>query len=138
MKGTFAKKVINSIYTIGFMLMLVVPLLLTNRDGEAISEKENRPLAKRPPIMVDGKINPDLFSRISSYFDDRIGYRDQLIILNARLQYYVFGRLENPEKYRLGPNGETNIIEEGVVETFQQKELFTSEDLDELSDSFPK
>jgi len=132
------KRVISFCYIVGFMLMITVPLLLTNRDGEAISEKELRPLAKRPPLMVDGKFNEKLFSRIDDYFDDRIGFRDELIILNARLQFYMFGRLENPEKYRLGPNGEANIIERDVVQTFQHKNLMSNEELDNIAESFTK
>lgn len=140
MKNFDKKKLISYVYIAGFMLLITIPLLLINRDEDAISEKEMRPLAKWPPILSveDNQtiINPNLFSRIDDYIDDRIGFRNQLILINGKLQFYCFKRLENPERYRLGPNGESNILERDVVATFQHKNLFSDEELYQLADSF--
>jgi len=140
MKNFDKKKLISYVYIAGFMLLITIPLLLINRDEDAISEKEMRPLAKWPPILSieDNRttINPNLFSRIDDYIDDRIGFRNELILLNGKIQFYCFKRLENPEKYRLGPNGESNILERDIVGTYQHKNLFSDEYLRQLADGF--
>ena len=129
-------KVLEKIYIAGFMLMLVVPLLMLNRDEDAVSMKENRPLAHRPSIRTsEGGFNMAFPSRVEEYLNDRIGLRDQLILLNGKMQYHVFGRMEDGSRYRLGPEGEFNIIEGDMVETYQHKNLFDDAELAEITDS---
>ena len=131
-------KLISKMYIAGFLIMLVVPLLLINRDDDAISEKENRPLAHFPHVHRDGGFNLKLSNEIENYVNDRIGLRNELILLNGKLQYNVFGRMENPDRYRLGPDGEFNIIEADMIETYQHKNLYTDDELNEITDSYQK
>ena len=75
---------------------------------------------------------------MDNYLNDRIGFRDQMILANGLIQYDVFGRMENGDRYRLGPDGEFNIIEEGVVETYQHLNLYSDDELDNIVSSFQK
>ena len=127
---------IKKIYIFLFMAMLTIPPVLINRDPDAISEQENRPLASVPSLVKNGKINTGIASDIESYLDDRIGLRKILISANGLLQYHVFGRMENGSRYRLGPDGEFNIIENSMIETYQHFNLFDDEKLEKNVDSF--
>ncbi|WP_026495769.1 hypothetical protein [Butyrivibrio sp. WCD3002] len=130
------KKIFEKIYIAGVALILLLPVLTINRDPDAISEKENRPLTGLPKIIRDGSINKNLPTDIESYLDDRIGFRDLLISANALLQYHVFGRMEDGTRYRLGPDGEFNIVENDMVETYQHANLFSDEELAEITSDF--
>lgn len=79
------KKIIQTFFIICFLLVLAVPSIRFNRYV-TISEVENRHLAKRPFLFTDNRININLFSEYSEYFDDRFGGRDHLISLNQRIE----------------------------------------------------
>lgn len=116
--------------------MLVVPLITLNRSADAISEQENRPLTERPKLIRDGAINTGITSEIESYLDDRIGFRNELISANAIMQYKVFDRMENGNRYRLGPDGEFHIIENNMLKDYQHLNLFSEKKLGSYVNSF--
>ncbi len=130
------KKLIDKLYIAGVALMLILPVLAINRNPDAISEKENRPLTELPKIVKEGSINKEITTDIENYINDRIGFRDILISANALLQYHVFGRMEDGTRYRLGPDGEFNIIENDMVETYQHMNLFSEEEVAEITSDF--
>ncbi len=118
------------------MLLLIVPLLFINRDKDAISEQENRPLSGRPSIFSNGSLNKKIFTDTENYLNDRIGFRDNLIACNALIQYHIFNRMENGKRYRLGPDGEFNIIENDMLETYQHLNLLSDKKLASITDNF--
>lgn len=63
------------------LLGFTLPIVRFNKSG-TVSEKENRTLATRPPLICDGHLNGKLFGQYSAYFDDRLGGRQRLISLN--------------------------------------------------------
>ena len=130
------KIIIEKVYIAGFFLMLIVPLLTLNRSSDAISEQENRPLTERPKLIRDGAINTGITSEIESYLDDRIGFRNELISANAIMQYKVFDRMENGNRYRLGPDGEFHIIENSMLKDYQHLNLFSDKKLNAYVNSF--
>ncbi|MCR5773020.1 MAG: hypothetical protein K6G87_17485 [Butyrivibrio sp.] len=131
-KNNLAQK----IYCLCFPVFLMLPLMFVNIDEEAISEQENRPLTQFPELFVYDDLNMNYSVAMDNYLNDRIGFRDQLIMANALIQYNVFGRMENGDRYRLGPDGEFNIIEEGVVETYQHLNLYSEAEVDNIVNSF--
>ncbi|WP_026509083.1 alginate O-acetyltransferase AlgX-related protein [Butyrivibrio sp. LC3010] len=131
-----SSKILKKIYICGFAIMLLLPLIFINRDENAISEQENRTLSGFPKLRKDGGFNKELPTDIENYLNDRLGFRDQIISLNALMQYHVFGRMENGKRYRLGPDGEFNIIENDMVETYQHFNLFSDEELDRIAWDF--
>ena len=116
----------------------MIPLIFVNTDEDAISEQENRPLTQFPEIFVYDDLNMNYPVVMDNYLNDRIGFRDELIMINALIQYHVFGRMENGDRYRLGPDGEFNIIEDGVVETYQHLNLYSDAEVDNIVASFQK
>ena len=119
-----------------YLLLLLLPLLFVNRDKDAVTLQENRPLTAFPPFMIYDKPNFEFTARLDSYLDDRSGFRDQLIALNGLIQYHIFGRMENGDRYRLGPDGEFNRVDGNIVDIYQHKNLCSEEELAELSESF--
>ncbi len=130
------KQITEKIYIALFFLMLISPFVMINRDQDAISEQENRPLTTRPEIIKSSGFNKNITADIESYLDDRVGFRDQLISANALMQYHIFSRMENGSRYRLGPEGEFHIIENDMIETYQHLNLFSENKLDKYTESF--
>jgi len=125
------KKVFITMY----MLLLLLPLLFVNRDKDAVTMQENRPLAAFPSLRINGKPNLEFTTRLDNYLNDRSGFRNQLISLNGLMQYHVFKRMEKGEQYRLGPDGEFNGVD-GVVELYQHKNLLDEKELLEITGAF--
>lgn len=123
------------IYITGFFLILLLPLAFINTDKDAVSLKENRPLTAFPDLFIYDDLNTNYTLVLEDYINDRIGFRDEMISFNGQLQYLVFGHMENGDRYRLGPGGEFNIIENDMLATYQNKNLFTNEELKEVIDS---
>lgn len=83
-----------------FAAMILVPVLLFNREKEAMSVIDNRYLAENP--LTSGAYVEDLTKALEDYISDRIGLRDEMIrsytVLNDRLFHkmvhptYSYGR----------------------------------------------
>ncbi len=132
-------KTLNILVITAIMLTLTIPLVFMNRQEDAVTYRENRPLARFPHFhKEDGFLgyNIDVGPEIENYLNDRIGFRDVFISMNAKIQYYLFSKMEDDNRYRLGTHGEFNIIEGDMVETFQHKNLFSDEYLNDLKGAF--
>ena len=68
----------NLIFIIAFLALLIVPILCTNYEKGAISEIDNRKLAKNPIWMFIGEKAP-LGESVENYLNDRLGFRKELI-----------------------------------------------------------
>ena len=60
-----------------FAVMILVPVLLFNREKEAMSVIDNRYLAENP--LTSGAYVEDLTKALEDYVGDRIGLRDEMI-----------------------------------------------------------
>lgn len=132
----------NILFSIGFMLVIAVPLVSINRDKEAVSYDENRYLAKRPELFTEGELNEAFSEEFENWINDNIGFRQLMVKANAGLRYHMFRSLSaagtgNSDFY-LGPEGEFNYAEKEMLKDYQHKNLYTQEQLDELSMSFEK
>ena len=131
------RELISRIYIIIFAALMAVPLALTNREEGAQSVNENRPLAYRPNFHTfEGDWNLGYPADLDHYLEDRIGFRDELVAANAWLQYYVFGRMENQNKYALGDHGEFFNIEDNTLEEYQHINLFSEEELETIAGAY--
>ncbi len=127
----------NRIYCIVFMLFMIIPLLLMNREEGAQAVNENRPLAYRPNFHTsEGEWNLEYTSQLDHYLDDRIGFRYQLVASNAWVQYYLFDRMENQNKYALGRNGEFFNIEDNTLPEYQHANLYSDDQLEIIANAF--
>ena len=84
-----------------YIAILLLPLVAFNFEEGAISESENRVLADNP--FKDG-INGETITSFKHYFDDRIGFRDEMIDAYTNINDKLFDKLVHPF-YTKGKDG---------------------------------
>lgn len=130
------KKIINSIFCVAFGAMIGIPLLTTNLRKDKISEAENRILAPKAEIYTEeGVLNKNYTTDFETWINDNIGFRSQMVINNARIQYYIFHVLANNSDMYLGPNGELNYATPAILEDYQHANLYTEDYLKQFAAS---
>ncbi len=95
------KKAMSIVYTIIFIIFLIIPLLLFNHDPEAVSFLENKKLASKPKLMVDHELNTEYLKQLEAYIDDNIGMKQEAIQANLLILYKLFHTLDVPN-YMMG------------------------------------
>lgn len=85
-----------------FIFMIVIPVVTMNMAPESISKIDNRALAKFP--FGEGAPKGELTKNIESYVQDRIGFRDKMILGFTMLNDKLFGKMVHP-LYCYGKNG---------------------------------
>ena len=88
-------RVLQRLTIILFLLILFVPAAAFNFEEEAISEIDNRMLAANP---FSGSIpkSGDLTDAVENYVNDRIGFRDEMILIYTVLNDRIFGKMVHP------------------------------------------
>lgn len=76
------------IFIIIVLGIFFIPILKFNKNS-TVSEEENRNLAVLPIFIKEYKINRKFFIDCDSYFEDRFGYRRELISLNNNLNKLI-------------------------------------------------
>ena len=129
------KQKIQILFIVGVLLVCVLPIVRFNRTG-TVSERENRALASRPYLLVENRVNKNIFSEYSNYFNDRFGGRNRLIALHTYMQHQVLrGALYNEKAIRgkagwwfylssgdgdnLSDFTKTNLLSEEALEQFR-------------------
>lgn len=86
-----------------FAIVILLPLAVFRTEDEVTSEIDNKKLAKSPwYYWQQGDRNWQ--KRTRNYFNERIGFRDEMIQSYTLLNDYLFGELLHPA-YRYGQNG---------------------------------
>lgn len=98
------KKTIPIVYSVIFIIFLIIPLLLFNHDPEAVSFLENKKLASKPKLMVDHELNTEYLKQLEAYIDDNIGMKQEAIQANLLILYKLFHTLDVPN-YMMGKEG---------------------------------
>lgn len=130
-------KILKYIFVSGFFLTMAVPLFCINWNDKTVSEFENRFLASRADFYnEDGTVNKNFFTDFEEWFGDNIGFRNQFIAANARMQYYLFDRLEENGLYMLGQNGALADTRDKMIIDYQHLNLRTESEISELADSY--
>lgn len=130
-------KISQIVFCVLFIFMITIPLLTTNLRNNAISQAENRMLTQKAEIYnEDGTINTEFTSDFEEWIDDNIGFRSQMIVINARIQYYLFDVLSNNSNTYLGPNGEFNYATAPMIRDYQHLNLYTEGRLEKIANSF--
>lgn len=128
---------ISAIFIFVFFLMIAIPLVFTNLEDGAVSIAENRTLRSKPDLILeDGSLNFHYISEFENWFNDNVGLRPQLVLLNAKLQYYIFDQLSNSTDYYLGSNGELNYATAEMIKSYSHVDLLTERELGEIADAF--
>lgn len=119
-----------------FLVMIIMPMITTNLKQETVSIAENRVLAKFPDVHnEEGKWNKEFTSDFETWINDNIGFRAQMVIINARIQYYLFDRLENNSNMYLGPKGELNYATAAMLQDYQHLNLYPDQWCERIADS---
>ena len=130
------EKIAKVVFSVLFLLMLVVPLLTTNLKKNVVSEDERRILAQLPELYnEDGTRNKDFNAGLEVWINDNIGFRSTMIRANAKLLYYGFHVMDEHANRYLGPNGELNYAHPSTIEDFQHTNLYSEEYLRAVADS---
>lgn len=132
----FGKR-LRIVFIIAFLGMIAVPLLTTNLQEGKISDAENRTLASFPSVYNDdGTRNKAFNTGFETWLNDNIGMRSQMVVNNAKIQYYMFNVLSNNSDMCLGPDGELNYATPEIFKSYQHLDLKTEETLDSLAESY--
>lgn len=123
-------RILKSVFSAAFVIMLLVPLLCTNLKPNAVSEIENRSLANFPELYdQEGNKNDNYISEFEVWFNDNIGLREQMFSMNSIIQYDIFNHSSN-DKVEIGTDGwlfytdENNTkIASGEYPNFGEEEL---------------
>lgn len=82
-----------------FVIVILAPVIFFNFTPNTISEIDNRMLAENP-FLQEG----DLTQNIENYVNDRIGFRDEMILAYTVLNDFLFDKMEHPS-YTYGEEG---------------------------------
>ena len=131
------KRILSIIFCVVFVLCISLPLLFTNLKDNVVSESENRYLTAKPKFYgEDGTLNKSFFVDFEGWFNDNVGFRDEIVVTNAKIQYNVFHQLSNNTDYWLGPKGEFNYATDAIIADYQHFNLKDEETLDQIAESY--
>lgn len=115
-----------------FFLIISLPFIFVNKKEGAISIAENRKLASPPTLYkVDGTINSDYSSDFEEWFNDNLGFRDNIVTFDAIIKYYIFDELNNMP---LGPNGELAAYQS--LNEFQHADILETDEVNTIAESY--
>lgn len=127
-------KISQAMFSMLFIIMLIIPLLATNLKEDVISVEENRKLAPMAELYnEDGTLNTNFTSDFETWIDDNIGFRSELVAISKKIMYSIFDILSG-DRY-VGPNGEFNYATPAMIADYQHINLYSEEYLKEYADS---
>lgn len=101
------------------------------------SVAENRMLHGIAKIFkYDGSFNKEVLNEFSGWIDDNIGFRSEVVALNAKIQFYIFDRFTHYSNLSLGPKGEVNSTPDSQILEYQHLNLKSEEELNEIANGF--
>ncbi len=134
--GNKSKKLYNIVFVIVFLSLLTFPIFFAKWSEGELSTSEKRYLAKYPQLLNEhGKYNEKFTSECETWFMDHMGLREQLIGLNAKLQFYVFDRVSTPDFY-LGPDGDLNYATKPIIHDYAHLNLRDEKAIKKIGDSY--
>lgn len=88
-------KALRVLTIISFFILLLLPVLAFDFREDAVSEIDNRKLA-RSPFSEEAMASGDLTGNMEKYVEDRIGFRDKMILSYTVLNDRIFGKMVHP------------------------------------------
>ena len=133
------KKILRMLFIVSFCSIIGIPLITTNFQQDKVSESENRKLTAMPKLHNDdGSLNENFTSDLESWINDNIGLRSQMVIANAKIQFYGFNVLANNSDMLLGPNQELNYATNDIIADYQHEDLKTQDKLNQIASSYQR
>lgn len=107
----------NIIKIILFFSIIIIPVITMNFKSNQVSEIDNRNLLEFKNIFTEGEIT----NNIESYFNDRIGFRTNMVNIYNKSFDILFEELVHPN-YQYGKDGFifSNYEEENIDSDFQE------------------
>lgn len=97
-------KIIKIITIIIFLAVVLLPVATFNFKPNASSMIDNRILTENPFSSESLESGGDLTQKIENYVNDRIGFRDEMILSYTVLNDRLFGKMVHPS-YTYGKDG---------------------------------
>lgn len=113
------------------VILLVLLFPLSRINSMETSKNENRTLAKKPSLFVNGKINKSFGKEFDDYLSDRFRGRKKLISTFNLMDRFFIGRLEN-NKAMLGSDGflfYKDRIDGDSISNYSNKKIFSENEL---------
>lgn len=129
------KKIYQIIFILLFAVILCTPIIFTDWSTKGVSQEENRNLAAAPEMFINGKFNEEFTMDAEAWFMDHMGKRQELINLNAWLQYFGFQRLLVTDHY-LGEKGDLNYATKVMLDDYAHINLRNEEDVARIGTAY--
>lgn len=129
------KKYLNIFFLFVIFIILIFPLTKINKAK--ISSTENRNLATSAQLFINGKLNTKFGNDFETWLVDRFRYREKLLNHYVRLNAFLMGRIENNKAF-VGKNGWIFYKAENSINNFQNKDLFTQKQLEQIQQNILK
>ncbi len=113
------------IYIVLVLLILILPSI--NIDNFDIDEVENRRLADKPRLMINGEPNLNFGKDAESWFNDHFFKRKKILKLKNQIDLKI--KNEN-DKVLLGENEWLFYRPDNSIENFQNKKIYTEFELE--------
>ena len=97
-------KIIKIFTILIFFSLIIVPIVSFNFEPNSASTIDNRMLTENPFSAEALASGGDLTENIQSYVNDRIGFRDDMILAYTVLNDKIFGKMTHPS-YTYGKEG---------------------------------
>lgn len=126
-------KKISIIFLTFVALIILIPTLRLDFEN-SVSVREKRDYATFPKILApDNKVNFSYFQQMNAYLEDRIGLKNQYVILNGKLNDLL--QLKNnynaPGFY--GKDDWLFYNRDGLLDSYLKTNLFSEEELEKYS-----
>jgi len=110
-----SNKIANIIFIVIFACIIIVPVLFMNHKTNQVSDIDNKSLTEWPGIGYTAGINAE----ISSYIDDRIGFREQAIESYTTLNDKLFDVMVHP-LFMYGKDGHIFYKDPDYIAAYQR------------------
>lgn len=121
----------NWVFITGFILCLYIPYyILLSGLSDSNTKNEFRKKAVKPEFKWN---EWDEFpSQYTSFFNDNLGYREEMIKAFCFYRYHIFKNSPVPEKVLIGKNGWLFSSEDHAIDDIRNNNLFTDDELDRI------
>lgn len=131
------KRILDILFIICFAMMLIIPVLFTDWKGGAISETENRMLAKAPVLSFKNgkKYGVKMYcNEFNDWINDNIGGRNIASNIITETYYYAFNESAKSDNV-IGKEDWIFYVNGDILADYTHANLYTQSKLDTYTDA---